>query len=195
MTIVLASSSAARRELLENSGVSFEIEHPSIDEKVIARENPHWTPKEVASNLALAKARTVSLRRPGCVVIGADQVLAVDGEILHKPVSVDDCKLQLLRLRGRMHCLFTSTCCARSGTVLWDTSATASMVMRPFSDAYLEEYVRLAGEDVLTSVGGYKLESIGIQLFESVAGDYFSILGIVLVPLLTFLREVGECSS
>jgi septum formation protein len=194
-TIVLASTSAARRMLLTHAGVRFSAERPGIDEAGVKARMTGHSPGEIAAALAEAKAGAVASRHPDAVVIGADQVLNVEDWPFDKPVTIEDARNQLLMLRGRAHHLETAACCAQSGRMLWRTIDRATLVMRPFSNEFLDEYLKKLGTDVLTSVGGYKLEGRGIQLFERIEGDYFSILGLPLLPLLSFLRSAGALSS
>jgi septum formation protein len=193
--IVLASTSAARRMLLTQAGVRFSAEDPGIDEASVKARMAGQSPYEIAAALAEAKTEAVASRHPRAVVIGADQVLNVEGRSFDKPVTIEDARTQLLMLRGREHHLETAACCAQSGRVVWRAADRAALVMRPFSDEFLDEYLKRLGTDILTSVGGYKLEGRGIQLFERIEGDYFSILGLPLLPLLSFLRCAGAMPS
>jgi septum formation protein len=140
--------------------------------------------------LAKLKALSVSRTRPD-LVIGADQMLALGGEVFDKPKSAPEAKAHLLRLRGATHELITAAVVAREGAVIWRHIDTPKLKMRAFSDAFLDDYLSRAGDHVLRSVGAYQLEGLGAQLFERVEGDYFSVLGLPLLPLLAFLREHG----
>ena len=192
MSLILASGSTARRRILEAAGLVFEVDVPRVDEeaakKVFRAEG--MAPRDQADALAELKALSVSTRRSG-FVIGADQMLALDGKAFDKPDGISEAREHLLRMRGRAHELITAAVVARDGQVVWRHIDTPRLTMRAFSDAFLDGYVARAGESVLTSVGAYQLEGLGAQLFERVEGDYFSILGLPLLPLLAFLREHG----
>lgn len=190
--LILASSSAARRHMLEAAGLTFEVDSPRVDEAA-AKQSLRATgmaARDQAPALAELKALSVSQRRAG-LVIGADQMLALGGEVFDKPADMDQARSHLSRLRGHTHALVTAAVVARDGAVIWKHVDTPKLRMRAFSDAFLEDYLRRAGGDVLRSVGGYQLEGLGAQLFERVEGDYFSVLGLPLLPLLSFLREHG----
>jgi len=196
MKLVLASGSAARRRMLEAAGLAFAVELPRVDEegektRLRARGVP---PLEQASGLAEVKALSVSQQREG-LVIGADQMLAIGDEVLDKPESVAEARTHLERLRGRTHELITAAVIARDGAIIWRTTEIPRLTMRDFSDAFLTDYLARAGESTLHSVGAYQLEGLGAQLFERVDGDYFSVLGLPLLPLLAFLREQGAAPA
>lgn len=192
MTLVLASASAARRRMLEAAGLSFDIAAPRVDEEAAkaSYRAAGLKPRDQADALAEIKALSVSRARPD-FVIGADQMLAVDGEVLDKPKDEAEARRHLERLRGRTHELITAAVVAREGAVIWRFVDTPRLKMRAFSEAFLDDYMRRAGEGTLRSVGAYQLEGLGAQLFERVEGDYFSVLGLPLLPLLAFLREHG----
>jgi len=191
--IILASGSATRQRLLKDAGVDFQVVRPSVDEDVIREtllgDGRDIDPADMAEVLARAKAEDVSARHPGSVVIGADQVLACEGEIYSKPASLDEARDTLLSLRGRVHQLHSAVVIAEDGETQWVFVDTADMSMRQFSLAFLGRYLAEAGNDVLGSVGAYQLEGRGIQLFERFEGDYFTILGLPLLPLLNELRK------
>jgi septum formation protein len=178
--------------MLEGAGLAFEVEIPRVDEAAAkaSLRAEGLKPREQADALAELKALSVSRRRPG-FVIGADQMLAIEGETLDKPNDAGEARQHLLRLRGRTHELITAAVVAREGAVVWRHIETPKLKMRGFSDAFLEDYLAQAGDEVLRSVGAYQLEGLGAQLFERVEGDYFSVLGLPLLPLLAFLREHG----
>lgn len=193
--IVLASTSATRQAMLRNAGLAFTAEAPRVDEKALVSAHPNWLPAETALKLAEAKALDVSMRRPGSLVIGADQVLALGDEVYGKPAGRDLCREQLQALRGKTHELISSVVVARDGTKIWSCSDRARLTMRNFTEAFLESYLDAIGDDCTSSVGGYKIEGRGLQLFAQVAGDHFTILGLPLLPLLEHLRARGEIPS
>jgi len=193
--IVLASTSPTRQAMLRNAGLSFTSVSPNIDERDLVARHPHWAPSETALRLAEAKAVDVSTNHADAVAIGADQVLVLGSQVFAKPSSIEECRQHLLELKGRNHKLISSVVCARSGHVEWSHTAEALLRMRPFSDRFLEQYLNQIGNDCLSSVGGYKIEGLGLQLFEDVRGDHFTILGLPLIPLLGYLRMTGEIPS
>jgi septum formation protein len=191
MKLILASTSRIRGELLAKAGITFDAVRPEVDETELKRQSPGLSPGDLAQKLATAKAVSVTNRYPGALVIGADQVLNLAGRAFDKPDSVETARRQLADLRGQRHVLETALCCAQGGKVVWQHLGQAGLTMRQFSDAFLTDYLHEVGQDVTTSVGGYKLEGLGAQLFDSIEGDYFTILGLPLLPLLDFLRCKG----
>ena len=189
--LILASTSRSRRALLSGAGVSFTAEAAAVDERALEAELLAATPADVALALSEAKALAVSRLHPQAVVIGADQTLGLGRRTFHKPASPAAARDQLLALRGETHVLHAGIACAREGTVVFRHVSPARMTMRRFSDAFLDDYLRTAGDAVLSSVGCYQLEGPGIQLFEAIDGDYFTILGLPLLPLLAALRHLG----
>lgn len=193
--IVLASGSRARREMLAAAGVPFTVQAADVDEPAIRtrlfKEDKNIAAKKVAEILAVAKAEDVSGKRPGCVIIGADQVLALDDGLLSKTANVDAAREALQRLRGRTHELHSAVAFAEDGKVNFTHVATARLTMRDFSDSFLEDYLKRAADRVTLTVGAYELEGLGIQLFEKIEGDYFTILGMPLMPVLAELRWRG----
>ena len=191
--VVLASASATRLRLLSEAGVAAIVDPADIAEtEIIASLRAEGAlAGECAAALAEAKASRVSARHPGALVIGADQLLDCEGEWLEKPRDLEAARTQLKRLRGRPHALLSAVAVLRDGGRLWGALDRAELLMRPFSDAFLEDYLARAGSEVLHSVGAYRLEGLGAQLFEHVEGDFFTILGLPLLPLLGFLRERG----
>ena len=192
--LVLASASSARKAMLESAGLLFEVIPADIDEPAITRsiseKSAGVAPAEIAAALAAEKARTVSRLRKGAFVIGSDQVLAIDRRLLDKAQSNPEARQHLQLLRARTHTLVSAAALARDGHVSWQTSKTAEMTMRNFSDAFLDDYLARAGKPLLSSVGCYELEGLGVQLFERIDGDYFTILGLPLLELLSHLREI-----
>lgn len=178
--------------MLEAAGLAFEVDVPRVDEEgaKASLRAAGLRPRDQADALAELKALSVSRSRPD-FVIGADQMLALGDEVFDKPKSPAEAREQLLRLRGQTHELITAAVVAREGSIIWRHVDTPKLKMRTFSDAFLDDYLSRAGENVLRSVGAYQLEGLGAQLFERVEGDYFSVLGLQLLPLLAFLREHG----
>jgi len=189
MRLVLASASSSRAQILRDAGVKFEVRPAHVDEDAVKASG--GDAGAVAAKLAELKALRVSAAHPDALVLGADQVLVCDGKLLSKADTLADAAAQLKFLRGRQHILVSALALARDGAVIWRHSDEAELGMRDFSDAFLDDYLSTEGEAMLGSVGCYRLEGPGAQLFESVRGDYFSILGLPLVPLLAILREHG----
>ncbi|MHB1217051.1 MAG: Maf family protein [Alphaproteobacteria bacterium] len=188
--LILASVSQSRRTMLAAAGVSFSAEAPGVDEEAVkdSLKAEAATPAAIAETLAELKARKVSLRHPDAFVIGADQVLDCDGTMYDKPPDMAAARRQLQSLRGRAHRLTASVVVARGDARLWHRTEVATLHMRPFTDAFLDGYLGRVGEAACRSVGAYQLEGLGAQLFTRVEGDYFTILGLPLLPLLDFLR-------
>lgn len=193
--IVLASTSATRQSMLRNAGLTFSSASPAVDERALTAANPQWTPRETALRLAESKAIDISSRYPDSFVIGADQVLALGEAIFGKPRDRAHCRQQLRQLSGRSHALISAVVLARNGVSVWTYADEAKLTMRDFSDEFLDNYLDAIGNDCTTSVGGYKIEGLGVQLFSSVSGDHFTILGLPLVPLLEKLRDLKEVAS
>jgi septum formation protein len=193
--VVLASGSRFRRQMLEAAGLTFDVVTAVVDEAELrarfARETPPPSPAAVAMRLAEEKARRVARLQPHALVIGADQVLALDGTIYAKPASVVAARAHLRTLRGRRHELPTAAVIVRDEQVLWSGIETPALTMRPFSDLELEAYLTSMGDTVTETVGAYKLEGLGANLMERIEGDYFSIIGLPLLPLLAALRDLG----
>jgi septum formation protein len=195
--IILASASHSRRKLLEAAGVEFRAVAAGVDEAEIKRRHDLLKGDfgELAVQLASHKALEVADRHTGALVIGADQVLVFDGEAFDKPDSIETARRQLLKLRGQTHSLETAVACAMGKDVLWSHVDAPRLTMRAFSADQLEAYLASEGKAVTETVGGYKIEGPAIQLFESIGGDYFSILGLPLLPLLAFLRIRGAVAA
>ena len=189
--LVLASKSDIRGKILAAAGLRFEIRPAQIDERAVEAKAGALEAAHAASVLARAKADAVAASLSGRVVLGADQTLALGSERFSKPANRAAAAQQLRRLRGKTHALHTALALVRDGAVLFDYVDTARLTMRDVSDRFLDDYLDMAGDAALGSVGGYQLEGIGIHLFERVAGDYFTILGLPLLPLLAYLRQNG----
>jgi septum formation protein len=191
--VVLASASRIRLELLERAGVVATAQAAAVDEDGIkaAFRAEGAAAEACAEALAALKAARISERCPEALVIGADQMLDCDGIWFDKPADLDQARAQLQALRGRTHRLVTAAAVLQGGVQLWHSVAQARLTMRPFTDAFLDEYLRQAGPAVLSSVGAYQLEGLGAQLFDRVEGDFFTVLGLPLLPLLGFLRGHG----
>jgi septum formation protein len=192
-TLILASASGVRARLLREAGVRFGVRPADVDEsqtkkELLERNRPH---EELADSLALLKAVSVSKVSPHAHVLGCDQVLSCEGRLFDKAHDVSEAREALNALRGRPHTLITSCALARDGKALWQYQEHAVLFMRAFSDEFLESYLRNEGRSILGSVGCYQYESRGAQLFDQVKGDYFTILGLPLLPVLAALRREG----
>ncbi|WP_165217201.1 Maf-like protein [Affinirhizobium pseudoryzae] len=195
--LVLASSSPFRRLLMQNAGLDFVAQAASIDERAIeaklAAQNA--TPETVALELARAKALDVSTRFPDAFVIGSDQTMSLSHRVYHKPASLQEARENLLSLSGQTHHLNSGVAIVRNGAVVWQIVARAAMTVRVLSPDFVDRYLASVGDAVMTSVGAYQLEGEGIRLFESIGGDYFTILGLPMLPLLKALRELGAVND
>jgi septum formation protein len=191
--IILASASTARAVLLRDAGIEFIIDPADIDEAAIKRRHQSAGRDAEACALALAEAKAIAVadRHPEALVIGADQLLVAGGAWFDKPRDLAEAEDQLRRLRGRDHVLVTAVCICRGEAKLWQAIATPRLTMRRFGDAFLASYINTEGKAVLGSVGAYRIEGRGVQLFARIEGDHFAILGLPLVELLEFLRGQG----
>jgi septum formation protein len=189
--LVLASKSESRHAILQAAGIPHEVEPADVDERLVERRAGAADAAQVAELLAREKARVVSARRPGALVLGADQTLALGERRFSKPRDRASAREQLLLLRRRTHELYSAIALARDGRLLFEHREVARLTMRSFSEAFLEAYLDAVGGASATSVGGYQLERAGIQLFERIEGDHFVILGLPLLALLQFLRREG----
>ena len=187
--LVLASRSIARAALLTGAGIAIEVLPADIDERAVEAKAAAQDAGAAAALLAREKARAVAALRPGRLVLGADQTLALGARRFSKPADRAAAAEQLRALRGKSHDLHSAVAVMRDGELLFEHTETARLTMRNFSDEFLQQYLDLADDAVTTSVGAYQLEKPGIQLFERVDGDYFTILGLPLLPLLAFLRR------
>ena len=195
--LVLASESSSRANVLRNAGVVFSRDPARIDEteitaSMIATGAP---PQDIAATLAELKAKRVSGRHSGAFCLGADQVLELNGKLFSKPVSKEEARQQLYELRGKVHQLHTALVIVEDHLEIWRNVERARLWMRSFSEEFLEDYLNREGQDDGYTVGAYRLEDVGIQLFDRVQGDFFSILGLPLLPLLAFLRVRGIAST
>lgn len=190
--LILASGSRARRTMLEAAGVRFTVVPAGLDEAAfragLRDGQPDADGATIAEALARAKAEAVSRRHPDAIVVGADQILTLGADVVEKAPTVEKVREQILRLRGRVHELHSAVAIAVGGAAAWSHTDTATLAMRRFSVTFLDRYLAAVGESACDSVGGYHLEGLGIQLFEEIDGDYFTILGLPLLALLEELR-------
>jgi septum formation protein len=193
MQIILASNSPFRAMILTNAGVPFRAEAANIDERSVEAPlfNSGATAEDVAQVLAEAKAVDVSGRFPGETVVGSDQTLSLGDDVFHKPRNMDEARHHLLRLSGRTHQLNSAIAIARNGDTIWRHVSVARLTMRALSPEFIGRHLVGVGAAALQSVGAYQYEGSGIQLFEKIEGDYFTIVGLPILPLLTELRRLG----
>jgi septum formation protein len=189
--LVLASRSAIRCTLLKTAGVPIEIRPADIDERGIEAKAPLQAPVAVAAALAREKAAVIARTMPGRLVLGADQILSLNGARFSKPADRTAARAQLAKLSGQTHELYSGIAFARDDVVLFEHVGVARLTMRAFSDRFLDDYLDAVGETATASVGAYQLEGLGIQLFERIDGDYFTVLGLPLITALDFLRRHG----
>ncbi|MEP2782425.1 MAG: Maf family nucleotide pyrophosphatase [Pseudoruegeria sp.] len=192
--LILASGSDIRRQLLENAGLTFTVQKARIDEEAIKASllYEEANPRDIADALAEYKARRVAQKCPGSLVIGCDQVLECTGEVFSKPISPEECVVQLRKLRNTRHRLLSAAVIYENSKPVWRHVGEVRLKMRDFSDTYLNDYVQRNWDSVRHSVGGYKLEEEGVRLFTRVEGDYFNVLGLPLLELLAYLTLRGE---
>lgn len=196
-TILLASGSKTRADLLRGAGLDIQVEPANVDEDAIKQSlrEEGASAALVAEALSDLKALKMSLRYPDTLVIGADQTLDCNGVWFDKPPDMDHLRGHLMALSGQTHSLFAGVSVMRNGQRLWGMVDPAEMVMRKLTPDFIDRYVAAVGEDALGSVGGYRLEGLGAQLFSKVSGDYFTVLGLPLLPLLGFLRQNQAIAS
>jgi len=190
--LILASNSASRKALMSGAKLDFATQAAEIDERALEMEEAAQGagPPEIATALARAKAIDVSRRNPDAHVIGSDQVLSLGAELLHKPRDMADAANHIRAMSGRTHHLNCGVAIAHRGEAIWADVSIARMTMRPISEAFLQKYLAMAGEGILGSVGAYHFEGPGIQLFDRIEGDYFTILGLPMLTLLAGLRKL-----
>lgn len=191
--IVLASGSEIRAHLLRQAGIEFDTDVPRLDELAIktallAEQAP---PRDIADALAEAKARKISAKHPGRLVLGCDQVLDFEGQLLSKPASAEVALSQLKEMRSKRHMLLSAAVIYRDGEPIWRHVGQVRLVMRNCSDAYLENYVSRNWDSIRHAVGAYKLEEEGVRLFASIEGSYFNVLGLPLMELISYLGLQG----
>ena len=193
MKLILASASPARASMLKNAGLTFEVEPANIDEAALRdhMRNEGLPISEIAATLAEYKAMSISKDHPETIVIGADQLLVQGHEIYEKPKNIVQAAEQLQKLCGQTHELISAVALVLDGNCIWRSSDAARLTMRDFTPYFLEDYINREGEALLGCVGAYRLEGLGAHLFSKIEGDYFTILGLPLLPLLEVLRE-GE---
>lgn len=192
-TILLASGSRFRRAMLEAAGVTLEVVPAEIDERAVEAtlDGSGASPEDVAIVLAEAKAVNVSEKFPGRLVLGCDQTLSLGDELFHKPADMEAARQHLLRLSGKTHQLNSAAVLARNGTAFWRYAGVANLTMRKLEPAFIGRHLARVGPMALNSVGAYQVEGEGIQLFEKIEGDHFTIIGLPLMPLLRELRDLG----
>ena len=193
--LVLASKSAARRAMLTEAGVAFSVRVADVDEDAVKAVHDPADAAGLALELAQAKALAVSRQDTDAWVLGADQTLGFDGGLVSKAASLGEARARLTAMRGKVHQLHSGAALARNGQIVWSGLDTASLRMRRFSDSFLDAYLTAEGEALLACVGSYRLEGMGAQLFEAVDGDYFTVLGLPLWPVLAELRRAGVLPS
>ncbi len=193
--LILASKSAARRSMLADAGVLFSVQVADVDEDAVKNAHDPADAAGLAVELARVKALAVSRHDADAWVLGADQTLAFDGGLVSKAPSLDAARVRLAAMRGRTHHLHAGAALARNGQIVWSGVDTATMRVRDFSDAFLDAYLAAEGDGVLACVGSYRLEGMGSQLFEAVEGDFFTVLGLPLWPVLAELRRAGVLKS
>ena len=197
MSLILASRSTARKAMLEAAGLTIELDPADVDEAATKGRllSEGGDALSVAMALAGEKALAVSRRHPGRLVLGADQTLEQDGTLYDKAASLDEARARLKIFSGQTHSLHSGAALARDGAVIWTHVDTATLKVRPLSHGFIDGYLARNEAAALSSVGGYWLEGEGAQLFERVEGDYFTVLGLPLLPLMGFLREIGELAA
>ena len=191
--LILASGSEIRQQLLRNAGLTFSVHPARVDETMIrdALVAEAASARDIADALAEMKARKISDKYPDAMVIGCDQVLSLDGVLLSKPATPEDARDQLCRMRGKRHELLSAAVIYEAGKPVWRHVGVVRLTMRRFSDAYLDGYIDRNWQSILHSVGAYKLEEEGVRLFSQIDGDYFTVLGLPFLDLLSYLGLRG----
>ncbi|WP_182480083.1 MULTISPECIES: Maf family nucleotide pyrophosphatase [Bartonella] len=189
--LILASLSSYRAQLLDKAGLKFSIEGASFDERKVEEKIKTKTPKEKSCFLASAKAKDVSKRFPHALVIGCDQILDLEGQIFHKVSNIKEAHQRLRVLSGKTHTLHSAIALVKNGQEIWVEAFSAHMTVRFLSSEFIEHYLTHVEADVLKSVGVYQIEKEGIHLFDKIEGDFFTIIGLPLLPLLAKLRHLG----
>ncbi len=192
--LVLASGSSIRRQILDNAGVPFRVQTSGVDEDAIKAQWAGDSPADLALELAKAKARAVTAPAE-TLVLGADQILSLDGQLYDKAKSADEARDRLRTLRGKTHTLHSGLAAVRDGKVIWTHKQNSDLTVRDFSDAFLDTYLNQTGEVLTASVGAYAFEGLGAQIFERIDGDYYAILGLPLLPVLDLLRREGVIAA
>jgi septum formation protein len=195
MSLILASTSTTRKRILTDAGVVFEVVAPDLDEEIAKQRLRSVSNASLAMALATEKSLSLSTKYPDRIVLGADQTLQFDNTIISKCRDTTEAEQLLRRMRNSSHLLQSALSCSRNGELLWSFTGIATMHVRNFSDAFLQDYIMSHGEILTTSVGAYRLEENGSQLFDRIEGDYHTILGLPLLPLLAFLRQSGLMRS
>lgn len=195
--VILASGSSARQRMLKAAGIRFSVQTAAVDEDTILQslQAEKARPRDIADLLAELKAVKVSTNFPETWVIGADQILSIGNDCFQKPGTTEKARRQLKLLKGKTHVLSSAVCVAKNGSVIWRFVGEAKLTMRDFSDEFLQSYLVDAGEDILSSVGAYHVEGLGLQLFSRIEGDVFTIQGMPMLPLLDYLRVNGVLGS
>ncbi len=195
LDIILASTSKIRGKILSAAGIEFSMLDSELDEEKSKNSLMELPPRHISLALARLKSEKISRQNLASMTIGTDQVLGFEEQIFNKPVSRADAERQLSMLRNATHTLYSAVSCATAGAEVWSHCSEARLTMRDFTPDFLSSYLDRSPADYLSSVGAYKLEETGIQLFEKIEGDYFTILGLPILPLLGFLRQRGIIPS
>ncbi|WP_421789558.1 nucleoside triphosphate pyrophosphatase [Hyphobacterium sp.] len=188
--LILASGSEIRQQILRNAGIGFDVQMSGVDEDAIKQKWSGGDPADLALQLAEAKAGAVSKGNEG-LILAADQILSLEGRLYDKAKSTDEARDRLLMLRGKPHTLHSGLVAVRNGQTIWRHKQDSHLSVREFTDSFLDQYLTSAGDELTKSVGAYAYEGFGAQLFEHVDGDYYAILGLPLLPVLSLLRDEG----
>ena len=194
MSMILASTSPFRAKILKDAGLDFTTDVSRLDERSVEQPllKAQASPEDIAQVLAEAKGLDVSERHPGVLVLGGDQTLSLDDQLFHKPADMEAARRHLLAFSGKVHQLNSALALVRDGETVWRHVSVAHMHVRPLSPAFIGHYLAVIGKAALSSVGAYQIEGRGIQLFEKIHGDHYTIIGLSLLPLLAQLRAMGE---